>query len=491
MPAFRFTTLRPGLALWAVVSAVRPDSLTLALPGGLSGKVPLAEASDTLAEAAERAAAAAAAAEGKGEDDAMEEGAGDEEAEEGGAARSSLQSLFSLGQRVAAVVIKVTTGDEAPEAGEEGGEGASGGRGGPRRPRKGVLLSLRPARVMHAFPASALAAGQALVAEVRSVEDHGAVMSVGVAGVAAFLRNEDYAPAAGGADGASAAAPPPLTPGRLLVCNVRTLASAGSKRKTLTLACRGREATETQLKEAPGLTLDALLPGQLVSAKITAVLGDGLRVAFLTYFTGSIDHFHLADSAPGPDWAKKYAVAQRVMARVLYVDAATKHVGLTLRPHLVSGGPPPLATVGAKVDGAIVRRVDPKVGLLIELPPGEATGGRPGVCGLAHVSNLSDERLDKIEKHFKVGSVVRCRVIGQRPLEGLSSLSLKPSVLAREIFSVADLKPGALVNAVIAAVEHFGAIVELGGAGGPRALCPTAHLHESLAAAAAAAMATG
>lgn len=40
----------------------------------------------------------------------------------------------------------------------------------------------------------------------------------------------------------------------------------------------------------------SLLPGALVNARVKAVLSDGLLVSFLTYFTGTIDPFHLGQA---------------------------------------------------------------------------------------------------------------------------------------------------------------------------------------------------
>jgi hypothetical protein len=37
----------------------------------------------------------------------------------------------------------------------------------------------------------------------------------------------------------------------------------------------------------------SLLPGTLVNARVKAVLSDGLQMSFLTYFTGTVDPFHL------------------------------------------------------------------------------------------------------------------------------------------------------------------------------------------------------
>lgn len=50
---------------------------------------------------------------------------------------------------------------------------------------------------------------------------------------------------------------------------------------------RGRELAP------PMSPAGGLLPGVLVNARVKAVLSDGLQVSFLTYFTGTVDPFHL------------------------------------------------------------------------------------------------------------------------------------------------------------------------------------------------------
>ena len=37
------------------------------------------------------------------------------------------------------------------------------------------------------------------------------------------------------------------------------------------------------------------MPGALVAAKIEKVLSDGLTLSFLSFFTGTVDQFHLAE----------------------------------------------------------------------------------------------------------------------------------------------------------------------------------------------------
>ena len=42
------------------------------------------------------------------------------------------------------------------------------------------------------------------------------------------------------------------------------------------------------------LSSGALMPGALVDAEVQHVVSDGLVLSFLTFFTGTVDHFHLA-----------------------------------------------------------------------------------------------------------------------------------------------------------------------------------------------------
>lgn len=49
----------------------------------------------------------------------------------------------------------------------------------------------------------------------------------------------------------------------------------------------------------------SLMPGALVTARVRNVLSDGLLVSFLTFFSGTIDPFHLG-AEPGSDWKKLY-----------------------------------------------------------------------------------------------------------------------------------------------------------------------------------------
>lgn len=53
------------------------------------------------------------------------------------------------------------------------------------------------------------------------------------------------------------------------------------------------------------------------------------------------------------------------------------------------------------------------------------------------------------------------RVIGARHLDGLSVLSLKPTVVEQQVASIAEVKPGSLMNGTISSIADFGMLVSL------------------------------
>ena len=101
---------------------------------------------------------------------------------------------------------------------------------------------------------------------------------------------------------------------------------------------------------------------------------------------------------------------------------------------------------------AIVKRVDNVLGAILDLPlppssdtPSTAAAPTPlmTAVGFAHISDVADKRVDRLDKHLRVNSTARARVMGARPFEGLAVVSLKPSLVDRAIEGIRDLSPGA------------------------------------------------
>jgi rRNA biogenesis protein RRP5 len=127
--------------------------------------------------------------------------------------------------------------------------------------------------------------------------------------------------------------------------------------------------------------------------------------------------------------------------------------------------------VGDLFEDAVVRRVDPVIGLTLELP----TSPKPS-AGFAHISNVSDDRVEKLEKKFRPSQKVRARVVGHWGLEGLTTVSLKPSVVEQKLLTYDDVIPGMEVRGTVVSVEDWGARLQLSDS--IRAICPLAHMSE-------------
>jgi rRNA biogenesis protein RRP5 len=96
------------------------------------------------------------------------------------------------------------------------------------------------------------------------------------------------------------------------------------------------------------------------------------------------------------------------------------------------------------------------------------------------ISNASDTRVDKLESAFKVGQSVDGRVVGQRHMDGLVAVSLKPSVVDAPFFTLDDITVGALVEVTLVAVDTSaggGATVAL--APGLKGTVPLAHCSDA------------
>eukprot|EP00854_Cymbomonas_tetramitiformis_P014666 gene14666-17328_t len=437
-------TLSVGMKLWGAVLEVNERDLAISLPHGLRGYVTPDEASDVLAEMI------AASPDSESDEESEPPPKAGRKVAAGaarklGSAPPSLSELFRPNQIVRCTVIGLST------------------KGKPGKERKRIDLSLRLSTLLKGTEFASFKEGLAMPACVRSVEDHGYVLSFGVPGVSGFLLQEQAKDAAAAAGGG-------LACGALLET---VISKIDAKKKVLTVTTSAKEVG-TSANEMEGVNIGNLMPGMLVSAKVRAVLPDGLLVTFLSYFTGTVDWYHLDTELPAAKWGEAYKVGQRLQARVLYVDPQLKRAGLTLKRHLVESagliGGPVLPSDGLVIKGATVHRVDKDLGLLLSF---QESGAKQRPL-YAHISELKEERVEKVEKAFKTGQQVTARVIGFRMMDSLPMVSLKPSKIEQEIFTFEDARPGRDVTGTILSIQPYGVLLLLGE--GIKALCTTPHL---------------
>lgn len=191
-----------------------------------------------------------------------------------------LAEMYTVGETVACAVKAV-----------------EGGKGGRR-----VQLSLAPtannaALRAAAGPAGRLVVGASLVGCALAEEDHGFSVDLGGGLPAAFVKHK--------------VAPAGLMAGKCFRCVVTK--ASGRAVEVAALAPAGKKAAKAprEAVEYAGITLQALQPGDLVRAAVRAELSDGLQLSFLSYFTGTVDPFHVG--------AEEHAKGDKLLARVLYV----------------------------------------------------------------------------------------------------------------------------------------------------------------------------
>ncbi|KAH7661832.1 Nucleic acid-binding proteins protein [Dioscorea alata] len=401
--------ISPNMKLWGVITEVNSKDLVVSLPGGLRGFVRSEEVADIVLNNGSQ-----------------------------GAESNLPFRKFHVGQLVPGIVLQVD--DDKRD-----------GKGNKR-----ILLSLRLSLLYKGLTLEAVQDGMVLTAQVKSIEDHGYILHFGVFSFSGFLPRSCL-------DGGKA------TVGQLIQGVVKSIDKA---RAVVHLDSDPDLVSKSVIKDLKGLSIDQLVPGMMVNARVHSTLENGIMLSFLTYFTGTVDVFHLQDYFPSSSWKDDYKHNKKVTARILFIDPTTRAVGLTLNSDLVLNKPPPcFVKTGDIYEQSRIVRVDKGIGLHLEIP----SSPKP-FPAYVHMMDFADEGVSKVGKTFKEGGHVRVRILGMRHLEGIAMGTLKASAFEGSVFTHSDVKPGMLVKAKVLVVENFGAIVQFSS--GVKALCPLPHMSE-------------
>ncbi|KAK2985370.1 hypothetical protein RJ640_029327 [Escallonia rubra] len=403
--------MSPGMKLWGVIAEVNEKDIVVSLPGGIRGLVRASEAVDQFSN------------------DVI----GDVES-------TFLSSMYQVGQLVSCIVLQLD--DDKKEKG-----------------KRKLWLSMRLSLLHKGFSVDVIQEGMVLSAYVKSIEDHGYMLHFGLPSFTGFMPRNSH----------SGSRDVNVNIGQLLQGVVKNV---DKTRKVVYLSYDPDMVSKCVTKDLKGISIDLLVPGMMVNARVRSTLENGVMLSFLTYFTGTVDMFHLQKTLPTSNWKDDYSQNKKVNARILFIDPSTRAVGLTLNPHLVQNKAPPLLVkTGDIFDHSKVVRVDRGMGLLLEVPSLPIP-----TPAYVNVSDVADKEVRKLEKSFKEGSQIRVRVLGFRHLEGLATGLVKTSAFEGSVFTHSDVKPGMVVKAKVIAVDSFGAIVQL--ASGVKALCPLRHMSE-------------
>ncbi|KAJ8264298.1 hypothetical protein GJAV_G00147520 [Gymnothorax javanicus] len=317
-----------------------------------------------------------------------------------------------------------------------------------------LRVTVNPKEVNKGLSSGSLKAGMMLSGCVESIEDHGFLVDIGLAGTKAFLpKAKDDSKSANRAD---------LKVGQYLHCVLEEVKNNGRVvRLSINPAAIARACADTQ----QGWTLSNLLPGLVVKAQIKQVSPDGLIMEFLSSFKGTVDFLHI-----DPDKASSYSTGDNVKACIIYVEPTTGAIGMSLRSHLLQPGgtlePVVSERIGEVVKGCKMASMHYHSGAILELP-----GKMLAFVHKNHIKELMEtfnpNRVMAIPEH-------ECRITGFSSLEQIHLASLRRSIIDATFLRYQDLQPGQIVEATVTSLQSFGMEVKLSGH--VKGMVPRSHL---------------
>lgn len=367
-----FNRIKVGTLLLGQVSEIKPFELVLSLPSNLVGFVEF------------------------------------EETEEN---QSNPAALYKVGQWLRAVVTGL---GEAP--------------------RKRIELSISPDLVNQTIDEDDfLIPNASIQATVKSLEDHGAILSLGESSkLSAFLPKKYQLE--------------PLKAGQTILTSVVKV-----KNNLLTLSTKPSSPVATVHQQA------ALVPGSPVEILISEVLSSGCVCSVFGHINVSADVIHSQLHVDPPE------VGDKVQARIIFshppenIGEPDRTLGLSLIPNIVELSKPTDSTAflsGQILDAAKVVSVDPTVGLFLDIGL-----ERPA---FAHISRLSDDRIEdlSVESKYKVGTVHKARILSYSLADDIYYLSLEPKILNQRFLRLEQVPVGEVIDdAKVERILPKGAVV--------------------------------
>ncbi|KAM6265093.1 protein RRP5 homolog [Spheniscus humboldti] len=403
-----------GMLLLGCIKEVSDYELVISLPNGLSGFVPVTQISDAYSKMLSKQVA---------QGELLED-------------LNSLSDMYSPGTLVRCIVTSV----------EKSADG-----------RRSIKLSIDPKKVNKGLTASALVSGMLLSGIVSSVEDHGYLIDIGVSGTHAFLprqKAQNYIKAVKRG--------PDMKIGQNLNCVIVEVKNEG---RVVRLSVDRSDVAASLATERQNWTLSNLLPGLVVKARVQKVAPLGIKVSFLSSFTGIVDFMHM-----DPEKSMNYSPDQVIKACILSIHPTSKVVRLTLRQAFLhpGGSPNQLSNdrMGAVVEESTVKAFYKQFGAVFELDD--------GTLAFARLKHLSKTRKSFKPGAFKTGCKHKCRIIDYSLMDEMCIVSLKYQIIEARFLQYQDIHAGDVVQGKVFALKPIGMQVKV--TDGIKGLVPSMHL---------------
>lgn len=341
--------------------------------------------------------------------------------------------------------------------------------------KKTVRLTALPERVNEGFDALDINTGMMVQGTVKSREDHGLIIDIGIKNCSGFVNKKNCPEFEKISVGS-------------VVQGVAEKTTGTSKKMVVSMSMKPESLSTAKCSFSETLQVHNVQPGFLVDAKVTKVLESGLVVKLFDMFEGEISFLHAVDAVMeklnvSMNEAKLedfYEVGKtfkcRILCRLLENSGSSRRFALSLKTNLVSWQSSDLSErydFGALIEAASIQSVDSKSGLYVQID--ERT------MGYCHLSKLSDTHMESIDKKkYPIGAELKMRVIGFDRLNDIVLLSSQESVLNASFFSYDDVVVGSVVkNAEVYKVDSVGKYLIIKLSPYVRGICTNTHLADA------------
>jgi rRNA biogenesis protein RRP5 len=425
-----YKNLIVGSTVLGRVTAITGKDVALALPNNLTGYVPITAVSARLNDRIEKLL--------------REEDTKKEEDDDENDADIDLKKLFYQGQWIRATVTG--TGSESAD----------------KKAKRHIELSVDPVHANGGLESENVVVNSTIQASVRSVEDHGIIMDLGLAeaDVKGFVSKKELGAAYTLED---------VQEGQVMLCLVTGKGSNGKVLKLCPDAAKFSVVVPGQKTPivATAPVVDAFLPGTAVDVLITETTAGGVAGKIIGMLNATADFAH-SGASMGVDPTEKYKVNTKTKARIIWAlpgDEEGRKVGISLLDSVLTM--PPAAdklaeATSAKlkalsvsmaqalpnssiIEDATISHVLADRGIYLTLP---ATAGIKALA-FAHISQVSDARIDSLSSStgaYKVDSTHKVRILGYNPVDNVYYVSLKQSILDQTFLRLEDLVLGEVVK---------------------------------------------
>lgn len=310
------------------------------------------------------------------------------------------------------------------------------------------IVSLNPADLHEDLVVAGLkpfASQIILSAAVESVEDHGYLMDIGVAGIKGFLPHSE-------ASGITKK----LQVKKLSIGTVCLCAGLSLDARVLKLTTNEARMSKCVITGDDALLpLSVMLPGCKIQARIMEIKDKGLQIVLGNEHTGYVYRDYLASEW---DLARvNYKIADIINVTVLYVQPISRIVACTLRPLPSSELYKKLhLRIGQKIESAQVVHIDEFGNVILK---------KDTLKLFAPSRQLSDSYIDeaKIRQEFPIGSNHDCVVQVVSYLDSLIRVTLRPSLVKiGENIEAEKIVPGVVVKGKVVKMTDRGLLLNIG-----------------------------